>query len=832
MGNEIKYAPSYDAKAPVIKDIVGSSKMIRVYPYELPNTNKSLSFIRNNTDTIAFITQAQLTNEMLEVDENNNKYFEMLAAVTSNGVLDLSLELVGLASQLKQEDVFNALANYYYQTEMENIQIGKLSFMPAIFTIGKPFDKDEYEQGEQPVFMCPSMIAAKESSTAKDVRIVDAEGLYDFTLVNVTSIEAQATNARLFFTRYNTYANAWINSAGEAGFDVQLDNHMLLNYIKAKGVGEEVVRNKSRPFFDDVDLTTQSMTPFKFTPVYNNEKYTFFADWFDYDAVMPWYMIEIYNKNPGGDTLDKIIVDEDDRKCLEDMLLISAAFSTSFGEAPRYENGAEAGKIKGDFKIGWLGMKAQALEGKDPIKVVDGIFETHIRRHPAFLETPERFQPFRAMLAALSRFLYTSYAIGKGANSFNQLYLPWFLKPSSTTPITWNSSTTNVPNYEPGGGGDVPSYVLKTGFKVVGYSNYFRAEHTSTMDIISSREMMLPKIMHLSTIKMEHTERRIALPEIADQIDVIDKLPLPGDINTASDKDLKHIFYLPIKDFDLAKKLFLDTKDELVTLPAGSIVDYLINAGRGGQGIDGDVWTQERANAEVLKNIPGDLVVPPEISYVKGGEYAFQMRVREVDDSFAYSHDEFDIYLDGQWHNNVKGLVWEYNQQNDSKFVTKESLSKVISQILGVQGGGVIMGQEWCYGYATKGIYNDIREGDLKTIVPSPTYYKPRAEFTTAKVQIKAPLQTLRMNYTNRQVLFDKQQWKKFLSSFGFVTGINTSFPVTIENTDQIKYISEISIGSCWGDNISIIFNNVEIVTIPMLNASNESIGVQRLLFT
>ena len=64
-------------------------QLIKVYPYEFIFADKAKTFIQANTTSIATISQSKLNIEKnnLQQDDEGNYYFEMIAAITSNGVI-------------------------------------------------------------------------------------------------------------------------------------------------------------------------------------------------------------------------------------------------------------------------------------------------------------------------------------------------------------------------------------------------------------------------------------------------------------------------------------------------------------------------------------------------------------------------------------------------------------------------------------------------------------------------------------------------------------------------------------------------------------------------
>ncbi len=112
MNEKINYGLNVDNMVPKLDDLL-PERMIKVYPYEFVNASKSKSFIQQNSVSVASISQSNLdtNNELLLIDDDGNRYFEMVAAITSEGKLDLSSATSVFGQELKEEDTFTGLSN-------------------------------------------------------------------------------------------------------------------------------------------------------------------------------------------------------------------------------------------------------------------------------------------------------------------------------------------------------------------------------------------------------------------------------------------------------------------------------------------------------------------------------------------------------------------------------------------------------------------------------------------------------------------------------------------------------------------------------------------------
>ncbi|MCS5736428.1 hypothetical protein [Herbiconiux daphne] len=64
-----------------------------------------------------------------------------------------------------------------------------------------------------------------------------------------------------------------------------------------------------------------------------------------------------------------------------------------------------------------------AIAAKDPIKVIDSLFDNYQKTHYGANEDTH-YLAVKEFTVALSRYIYSTYSIGKGQNNFNEVYLP------------------------------------------------------------------------------------------------------------------------------------------------------------------------------------------------------------------------------------------------------------------------------------------------------------------------------------------------------------------------------------------------------------------------
>lgn len=268
------YSQNYDIAPVLLRDEMPEN-MIKVYPYQLVDANKSKAFMEDGAVSLAAISQTPLDKSNLLKDDNGAYYFEMYMAITANTVLDISSTSTE-GQELKEEQTFQGVANYFVENQNEKLQMGDFKFLPFIFSIGKPFNESEYEQEKLPVFIASSIIEAKPAFSQAGVDI-DPQGEFLINFVNITNVESSFKTSRVLF--YGKDKDLDLSN----GIKISVENTSLLNRITAKGL----IGNSTT----DVDFTiNDNLIPLKSTPVGTDSKLTMFMDWFDYDMAMPEFI--------------------------------------------------------------------------------------------------------------------------------------------------------------------------------------------------------------------------------------------------------------------------------------------------------------------------------------------------------------------------------------------------------------------------------------------------------------------------------------------------------------------------------------------------------------
>lgn len=802
-----------DAESFVIEDIMPEG-ISRVYPYELPNTKESKALLQGNSVSIVYATQDELDKEYLEDDSNGDYYFDALLDVSNIETLDITSSTSTFGKELLTERVVSGFSNYFFKSERDNLTLLGENFTSSIFTINEPLDIERHKNGKQAVFIMTPFTEAKSPITDS----IDERGNYSFSGVNITAMEQSYENSRIIFTQNKNFNRQVTSFDGGKGISLGMENHMLVSSIKAKGSTTEYANGVNLGSeYGDIDLISkEKWAPFKMTPSSTNDKLTMYADWFDYDFILPFIYIE---KFKAGATLSTTITNSDDLKMVEDMIAVSAGYASSWDTAPVLTTGTETGKIDPKFRVGHSGIKVSVIAGKDPIKVIDGIYENHIRKFPTFETDITRYQPAKAILNALSRFIYSSYAIGKGQNSFNQAYLPWYLEPFPTTPISFDKKIS-IANPDKGSTGTVDTYVLDDGVKFQGKTLYFHDKFSDSIPIKGQPDLILPSNVNMSNQKLVQTDRKLTLPEVPEIIGAMNKLPLPGDIDTRSSNDLSYIWYLPIQDQTKFEEFMLNTLTTHSSVAPGTDVRVQLPIG-----VDGKKWTQQEANQAVLLKQPGILKTPTIITSIKSKNY--QVIFRTESNIGVSSRILFKILIDGakiheQEIRQTLGAGWIFPSENEIKSIITAWL---IANKKYEDEASIIYDNYKAPIWDTS---NGDHNHDVQWLL-----LISHSEFTPAVVTTTSTA-IATYSFQGREVLFDKQEWGIFLAKFGIIPRGFNRYTFDTLSSYTIDHIDELIIQSVWGNEIEIFFGTgpTEFIKIPIFNKDNETITVQRIIFS
>ena len=534
--------------------------------------------------------------------------------------------------------------------------------------------------------------------------------------------------------------------------------------------------------------------------------------------------------------------------------------------------------MRPDYAIGSQKIPVNNLAGKDPIKAVDGIYEAHIRKHPSFLTNHKRYQPIQGIINALCRYINSEHTIGKGSNAFGWAYLPWFLEPQG-------GIKTNVVNINEKGLKKHIKLEQKTNngvkqLKYVARSIYFTknfnmANGTQVNRITEnpSDNLIIPQNVNLSNEVIIQTDRKLTLPVIPYQLQALDKLPLPGDINTQSSVDLMYNWFLPVTSDEKAQKLYLndlhptsgsgtETHTESFTI-GNTAYGTLWN------GNDIDRWLREHypgANVIVRptattengpthnigaglfrstqdshyvsffelksngRKLPTIVVRKQGISYIRPNpEYATLVFAKPSSDTLSW-HERFQL--------TEKGIAYLFFNNLPEGKNHNVILNNALYQDMYWNGSN-------CAIYADDDDIDCTPDGGDESFSSTITYHNSLSyalqysTFSQGTVQWDTEHITSSFGFDDRKVIFDKMEWKDFLFKFGISSAQKVSIDMKINDgkTDikpdgwEIAWIDEVILKFLWISEFKFIVGG-KIFNIPVLNKTDETMTTQKIIFT
>lgn len=395
-----------------------------------------------------------------------------------------------------------------FTTDLEENQILLGSF--------EQLDIDEFQgTTNHTVFLLediePSLIFGRSNPSLKKGEL---ENPTDFSLSDLDNIRSNYQGLKFFYTW-----KTWISNPTSIEF--KLNNYALLSKIMAKGMVENIDHQ-------DIDLeintaSSSKLSVLTMTPTSTNYKLSLFSHWLDANRTLAWVKAQqflqptslkvLFNINDGdfngwsSTQLNAAIT------TIYSMMELTFAYSTNFKD---YRNSDE--KIIGEIN----GISLADFADKEPMNAVDGYVEKFKSQNPSLVETPG-FKIMLEVIAMLSNSINSSYAIAKGNNDFNKVYLPWYFVPVS--PLAKDFHTKDHL------------------FSIE--SEYFGLTNTNPLQLKN-------EYLDISGYVAHDLNGWISQPELPNKISPINKFARPGDIDTKSDNELKYLFYVP---YDVPKAL-------------------------------------------------------------------------------------------------------------------------------------------------------------------------------------------------------------------------------------------------------------------------------------
>lgn len=232
----------------------------------MPNAAKGKFKIGDGVTTIVSITQQGLQG--LGADGSIDALLDQQLAT----VFDTADGAEDIGKRVRGEKSINLMTNNFVQHPYEMKEVSTNKIIPICATIGAPFDQAKYEADEQSVFLVSDFSEISEYKAA--ALGADPEGTYNISLMNIKTLETQYKYAKVLFT-FNDSTTA------VSEFSIDMENTSLLGAINAYGAVSGSKRNIS------LKTDASKLLPFKGTPIDVTNGLSIFADWFDYDVVMP-----------------------------------------------------------------------------------------------------------------------------------------------------------------------------------------------------------------------------------------------------------------------------------------------------------------------------------------------------------------------------------------------------------------------------------------------------------------------------------------------------------------------------------------------------------------
>lgn len=537
---------SVDASSVIIEDYAGD-RMVRVYPYFLPNTKKGNEFLQTNSTTLVFYTQEVLGKEELLEDEDGNYYFEILPSMTTATQEITNAGINKISQELSEVKGFSAISNYWPKNLQRNLQLGQFNLIPMVFSIGAPLDKAAWLRNEQPVFIASNITSAKDSESDLAYEIVE-DGLVEMSFVNVFNLTTQYRNASIYFTDYDLTK---INS---------LSIGLPTNSLFGGAYGRSIINGR----LEDISLAEPKKYPiWNAVPISVDNRVEMFMKWADTKMVLPIHVINKFSTEQPlsklfkGDTDAWLVDGEALYTLLKDMILYTQMYVNGWNDIQADDKlsdptNSNYGTIKVNVTLGsesapatyTAGKKVVNLVvGKNPAEIVETLYEAYLRENPNV--DKNTLSIFKAAVVALSRYIRSgNLALGGGLNDFNSIYLPWRLKMANKINITRTAGSNGEANYS-----------LKEDPQVA-FDSHWYAFDGGVLKAI--------EIDNLYETQLIQSERNITQPLIPMELEEEGVSSNPGGVNIDSDSELKYNWIIPTTDQNVLDKLML--KDLNVTI--------------------------------------------------------------------------------------------------------------------------------------------------------------------------------------------------------------------------------------------------------------------------
>lgn len=582
--------------------------------------------------------------------------------------------------------------------------------------------------------------------------------------------------------------------------------------------------------------------------------------------------------------IEEEILQVEDWRLIEDLIILSAGFKDSWRKAPKDSDHPD--KIYSGYRVGHAGILISSVSDKKPADVIDGMIAAHEDKHPSFRSTKSRYLAFRFMLNALSKYIISNvYTTNGGLNELNGIALPWFLMLSGKKEIDYSSNPNFVivsdiavdskgdvkdsvgiaPKNATADGSIRQSWMLSgvkyaekadidakthvwgdskslSDLEFTTNSSFFRNDFSKLNNYRYEEKVENIKNINISSLKIAETDRKVILPELKDTITETVKVNIPGQ-NTGTDEYLSNHFFIPIKDEKDIKRIYLSGKKENTKISAGDTIDVIIPPSEAGkEGLkDQEIISYINELYDNIEPVTADQIRRKRVkvlseslwggSRADGAWHASSLWTKTSLQRNFYSggrlSDSFDYV-------NVTasfGSHWKKVPDSLIKSIYLEQFHYDDSMIELPAGMNTLEIQKekrlnsavvyWWWDY-----FIDFNGDALFDI------YRYEYEPIKIKFSKDSELKTSNPQLEDRQIYFDKTQWIKFINNNLQPANEQFTFFLTAEDDVRIEFIDQIMLSSIWGDEVRIYYDTIpygEELVYQLPSKTDETVGIQRI---
>lgn len=858
---ELDYQPE------VVSETITPNRVVKIYPYFLPNTNAEKAFITDFATSVLSLSQNNLDVKKLKketIDGKDYYYFEAWTDFDYETNVDTSMRTSDFGVYLAEKvGAVQFKSNYCPKNiSKEDLSIADFTVIPFAFTLEKPFTGNGetigYLNQQPPVFLSTTINTLHEVqndlSAIGEEMVIDNNGEYEYELISLHTIQASFNNATILPILKSSDWNNLTDVDGDDGFSLGLSGHPL-HKIKAKGSWNQIGTDGTvlgQTGFGDIDLESkEKWMPLLMTPVDIEDKLTMYIDWFNYDTAMPYKIAEEFKD---GLTLESYLTDVQDLHLMQDMILLSTISMSNFDKVPLLESGPEVNKTDPKYKFGNSGISISKLANGNIANTIDNMYRHHEYVHIDFKNDPARQQKVKLLIIALSQYIQSTNAIAAGSE-FNKAYLPFYLEPLDPVDFEINESSHTI--------------TLKPNIRFQTKSIYFNTNQVNEIpwkpNEFADRLGLRNKI-NFSIDPVIQAGRKQQLPGLPMVIEEINKSMNPFEIQPNVDS-LKYLFYLPIQNEDDWKKILLKDYTETINFKPGDRYTYKSPLGEIGK-----IITKEQWLAQVLKANPGTKIVNPEL--IPEPQVTLKQGIYYIFDDFGdgptrhyhiVKKTQYNTFVDISWHP-AELREWA-NGESDVDHIDHVGLH-FLNENLGLNFKYTDNGKKWRWDRnpvlvnQKVGSYTTYWE-QAQAFLDHGTFpndghtnFSPRGYdwlvtkmrvvegniypleiqtqvFPDVELEVVSGTIPKTLGFASREILYDKEQYKELMYKLNFHPMEHKTYSFdSLPSIDIIK-IDELIVSSIYGDYFEFIYGQAEKqkIAIPMLSQLDETLTKTKVLF-